>query len=881
MCRILILITFLLAHFTSAQERSQPEPNAETAKGEIRSESWFFEDFEAAGSPIAVKRISGLEASDEFRDNSRWSNSRIEYEIVEEGAFSGNQFQRVSLLEGNRHEMLKYGLPAGPGKFFEVEIALKGTPGAKARLVLSNTSDPVAGEPWMSHWSRDVELTDDWVLHRYVLPDAEVPDALRFGVQLGQPGMLDLDALRISIIPEEEAIERVRQADYVLPYEEQIVDGRFAAQPPDPWVGQYFLTPDDDLTPADVVGPDGLVYPDWRYAGIPGGIPDVPVVAYARDFGAIPDDAFEDHESIMAALEAASEAGGGAVQLEEGFYLLGQPLLIVHDNVVLRGAGMDATSLFFTYKIAPRSLTLVSHEPGEVVGYHDLIEVHADPNDLLSLEMSLNGKQIAAMNAGRHNKGNYWLKRPLFQIMRADADLAAGPATLEAKAAWADGSEAVLNTTVTLAPDERQEEGRIRFGARNPAVITFSGDRWSNRGRRWELARDLARGERVAEFRTEPQVEEGDLIVIAVPPDRGFTDRVRSGRKDIPRRCIFIVEAVNGREVTLNQPARIDYPVSQGARASTVYPIRNSGIEDLTLEQLHRHWTHGVVIDRGYLCWMRGIRVNMAGRNPVDLTGSKQCEIRDAEFNDAWYLGGGGTGYVGFTSAFDCLMEDIHTRRLRHAPNAQWASQGNVFRNSVFEQSDAQFHMGWAVENLYENCIIDAARGSGSYGYGLFVQMPEFKIHGPGGGPRNVIYYNVFTSPNSGVFLGGSNEAWMLLYNLFEVEGGAATTYPNQGDPLYVHGGPGMVFREGAFDLTVKGNHIQMRSLVQPVFYIDGEAPGIRLIDNTIASRSGVLFDGSHPPALWEGNEIITDSNPQLDRPDPVVKSIFEWQRSQ
>ena len=122
----------------------------------------------------------------------------------------------------------------------------------------------------------------------------------------------------------------------------------------------------------------------------------------------------------------------------------------------------------------------------------------------------------------------------------------------------------------------------------------------------------------------------------------------------------------------------------------------------------------------------------------------------------------------------------------------------------MFEQSDAQFHMGWAVENLFENCIVDAAKGSGSYGYGLFVQMPEFKIHGPGGGPRNVMYNNQFVSPDSGVFLGGSNEAWMLLYNHFKVKGGAAKTYHNSGTPLYVHGGPGMVFRNGVFDLIVK-----------------------------------------------------------------------------
>ena len=43
------------------------------------------------------------------------------------------------------------------------------------------------------------------------------------------------------------------------------------------WEPVYKIKPGetDRLTAADVVGPDGIVYPDWRYAGLPGGIPSV------------------------------------------------------------------------------------------------------------------------------------------------------------------------------------------------------------------------------------------------------------------------------------------------------------------------------------------------------------------------------------------------------------------------------------------------------------------------------------------------------------------------------------------------------------------------------------------------------------------------------
>jgi hypothetical protein len=49
----------------------------------------------------------------------------------------------------------------------------------------------------------------------------------------------------------------------------------FADQPP--WPGQYKLRPDqkDRLTAADVVGPDGIIYPNWTKCGVEGGIPTV------------------------------------------------------------------------------------------------------------------------------------------------------------------------------------------------------------------------------------------------------------------------------------------------------------------------------------------------------------------------------------------------------------------------------------------------------------------------------------------------------------------------------------------------------------------------------------------------------------------------------
>ncbi|HCO96389.1 MAG TPA: hypothetical protein DIU00_21030, partial [Phycisphaerales bacterium] len=108
-----------------------------------------------------------------------------------------------------------------------------------------------------------------------------------------------------------------------------------------PWESQYKIKPDEKtrLTPADVVGPDGIVYPNWTKCGVQGGIPEVKVVTTIEQFGARADDDADDSEALAKACEAAGKMGGGAVLLGEGIYYLDRPLTVRHDNVVIRGKG--------------------------------------------------------------------------------------------------------------------------------------------------------------------------------------------------------------------------------------------------------------------------------------------------------------------------------------------------------------------------------------------------------------------------------------------------------------------------------------------------------------------------------------------------------------
>ncbi len=100
---------------------------------------------------------------------------------------------------------------------------------------------------------------------------------------------------------------------------------------------------------------------DWRRAGYRRGtqrpFPTGPTVE-ARGLGIRPDEPTDVSDRLQAALDHLGESGGGTLQLDVGRYVLDRPLFLHHPHVVLRGAGKEATTLFF-----PRPLAASIH-PG-------------------------------------------------------------------------------------------------------------------------------------------------------------------------------------------------------------------------------------------------------------------------------------------------------------------------------------------------------------------------------------------------------------------------------------------------------------------------------------------------------------------------------------
>ncbi|MBC8009492.1 MAG: hypothetical protein H7067_05305 [Burkholderiales bacterium] len=82
------------------------------------------------------------------------------------------------------------------------------------------------------------------------------------------------------------------------------------------WPSQYTIRPWETakLTPADVVGPDGIVYPDFTGVGVTGGIPDVnnstvratyAVFNVKTGYGAVGDGTTNDDTAVANAITAA------------------------------------------------------------------------------------------------------------------------------------------------------------------------------------------------------------------------------------------------------------------------------------------------------------------------------------------------------------------------------------------------------------------------------------------------------------------------------------------------------------------------------------------------------------------------------------------------
>lgn len=608
-------------------------------------------------------------------------------------------------------------------------------------------------------------------------------------------------------------------------------------------------------TSSDLLGPNGVLMPNFTFAGIPGGIPEVEVVAKVDDFGAKPDDGESDNDAIEAALSHAVEQGGGAVLFGEGVYHLTRPVTVIADGIVLRGQGKEKTHLSFEYGLPVGGMRLIRPQPGDVVKGSDFLEGHINTKRMKRYSLYVNEEELFSRGPDYSTGGDrFWIK---VLPARFKDRIPQGPATVRLVVEYWDGTIKETSAEVEFDLSQDRVPGATR-DVNNPASIQFVGDGHFKVGGEYRLIKDAPRGSLTLELDRENSFKAGDILVVRTPPSQEFLERTQSQRKDLWRRQMVLAKSAEGNTVTLASPLRIDFTAREKTVVFGRVPIRRCGLEDLTLEHTSKQWINGISFFMSHECWVKGIRMVKSGRSPLTLGFCKNFQAEDSEFLEAWFLGGGGTGYVGVSGTWDTLMQGIKCTGLRHAPVVQASAGGNVIRDSVFYSSDINYHMLWPYENLIENCTLDAKMGTGSYGYALFTQKPEVSIHGPGGGPRSVIWNNRFKSPKTGVYMGGMNEGWVIAYNQFEVGKG-----------------PGMILRRNTSEMSIYGNTVIMDDVAQPMVMLEtDDCRNVRIWDNQTTATE--VYAGKSKPTVEEGNQVgVTSPTPLV----PPVASIYEWQK--
>ncbi len=620
-----------------------------------------------------------------------------------------------------------------------------------------------------------------------------------------------------------------------------------------PWEGTYKIRAHetDRLTPADVIGPDGIAYPNWTNVGLPGGIPEKDTTHNSVDFGAIPDDAIDDAPALQAAIDAVESSGGGVLYIPGGTYHLDRPIRVTSDNVVIRGAGSEKTKILSRFSMRGLNPELRGINSGNPIGPNTYFYVWADPEGLIRIDLKVDDEVVHTIE-----RPGLWETQIEFRYPGTvlTESVEPGAVDLTAEVNYRDGSvrstTARINVTNEAIPADRATGsfGMIVFRGRGPV------------GERVALADDGKRGDSHLTLAPNHGLKVGDRVYLHAPTTPEWNTMTRNAHRGGNYRSNqYEITSVDNDRVSIADPLRLEFPTEAGAYLQKIQPMVRSGIEDLSLEQVEEANLHGIVFEYGWECWAKGIEVVNAGYKPLYMPHSKRCEVRDSVFDRVWY-NSGGAGYIGWEHSFDCLMENVTTYDMRHAPVVQWASSGNVIRKSAFHNSDAQWHAGWTNENLFEELVVTSSQDGGSYGNGGWASGPEDTGHGPNG-PRNVVYNCDISSTKAGLWMGGMNENWLIMYNRFTVGRG-----------------PAILAKAASFDHIIQGNVFIVMEPYPGAIYIGSEdCTGIELINNRFFGPVDQLVAGPLRPEIEWDNRILKSGN--INRPHAPVRSIFDWQR--
>ncbi len=621
------------------------------------------------------------------------------------------------------------------------------------------------------------------------------------------------------------------------------------------------LRPDADAPALLLPGPDGILYPDFTRAGLSKPWNPPAKVFKVEDFGAKADDGKDDSDAIDRAVEAAAKVKGGVIAFGPGTYRLSRKVSIRHDNIVFRGAGPDKTRL---------ELGLPDNNVGLFTSGSDN---RLSPRATIRIYFPKEGAKQVSVRPGK--LGPAVIPAASFEELPDKPDFAvavfavepffdqleAGPLPVSAEVEYAGGRAEKSTAPFVVDASHRPDvyaSSYLTFIGRDlpPHEVPFTSG--------------LKRGESSFTIESTEGIRPGDLVEINLP----ITPRWDPVNNFVPwwKGIDFRAEvaAVDGRRITLVQPVRFDFPLEDKPFLKKLDPVKGSGIENMTLSQVGdiqiELKMRTVSFGNAFNCRAANLVIDRPGTSGIYGSRLKNCEFTDCRMTRPWRTKFGGLAYTGWDRSFDCLIANVETDSMRHAPLFNWSCSGNVVTGSTFHESDAQWHTGWCHDNLIENStIITTTNQFNSYGWAFFAVPTADAEHG-GIGPRNVVYNCDATSFRGGLHMGGYNGEWIIAYN-----------------KIYTTKGPGVLERLGAYQNRFIGNVFVLDDPSSPAFYLeslDNRSDIIR--DNTLYGGNGVLVAGPAVPAENRGNQALPRRESKLvPRPQAPVPSIYHYQKEQ
>ncbi|GAA2386797.1 hypothetical protein GCM10010404_49650 [Nonomuraea africana] len=450
-----------------------------------------------------------------------------------------------------------------------------------------------------------------------------------------------------------------------------------------------------------------------QWAQAPGSHPLVPDVSHAgyrqgakpprpprttvsvTDFGARADGTTDCAPAFNAALRSVGERGGGLVEVPTGTFLLASPVFMHWSNVVLRGAGREATILHF-------SRTLDD-------GYRPARQSNGNSR------WSWTGGQI-------------WFIAPERRALSEAEDFAGTEG-------WLLGD--TLAEVATASRGQRTLLVSSTSGLRTGDMVMLESENRPDAGLLQHVAGDIP-GARTYDWpRRAPQLVTGS-----------GGQYVQYASFQWPVR---IEEVVGERLVRLAQPLRYDLRPSWPAKLRALGPtVHDSGVERLTVRNElvpmtahNRHpGSNGVCFQAVHDCWAREVRVENCDLG-FGFTTAKSNTLSKV-------VVGGRSAHHSFAcrmQSHDNLVDEfeieaftvpVPSGAVHHGLNLEGLSSGNVWRRGKMAEGTFDTHRALPFEDVRTNItLVNNGRvgGSGASGPLFGARIAHWNIAITGGSP--------------------------------------------------------------------------------------------------------------------------------------------------